>query len=49
MDGINQIFERFDLDQYFKAKFSGGDLKQSKPHPEIFIKSAEATGFGRNE
>ncbi|UKM63727.1 HAD family phosphatase [Flavobacteriaceae bacterium GSB9] len=49
MDGINQIFERFDLNQYFKAKFSGGDLKQSKPHPEIFIKSAAATGFTREE
>lgn len=49
MGGINQIFERFNLDQYFKAKFSGGDLKQSKPHPEIFIKSAEATGFNREE
>ncbi|NJX16763.1 HAD family hydrolase [Tamlana crocina] len=49
MSGINQIFERFDLNQYFKAKFSGGDLKQSKPHPEIFLKSAEATGYNREE
>ncbi|MFL1011558.1 HAD family hydrolase [Flavisericum labens] len=49
MGGIKQIFERFDLNQYFKAKFSGGDLKQSKPDPEIFIKSAESTGFKREE
>ncbi|XCF07556.1 HAD family phosphatase [Tamlana crocina] len=49
MGGINQIFERFDLNQYFKAKFSGGDLKQSKPHPEIFLKSAEATGYNKEE
>jgi len=49
MPTINQIFERFDLDQYFVAKLSGGDLKQSKPHPEIFIKAAEATGFSRKE
>ena len=41
MDNINRIFERFDLDQYFKAKISGADLKASKPHPEIFIKAAE--------
>ena len=41
MLNINRIFERFDLDQYFKAKISGADLKASKPHPEIFIKAAE--------
>ncbi len=49
MIGINQIFERFDLNQYFIAKFSGADLKQSKPHPEIFIKAAESTGFSKSE
>lgn len=41
MDNINRIFERFDLNQYFKAKISGADLKASKPHPEIFIKAAQ--------
>lgn len=49
MTSINQIFERFDLDQYFVSKLSGGDLKASKPHPEIFIKAAEASGFNTNE
>ena len=49
MNGINQIFERFDLNKYFSAKFSGADLKQSKPHPEIFIKAANSTGFKREE
>ena len=49
MPNINQIFERFNLNQYFVAKLSGGDLKQSKPHPEIFIKAAEASGFSTNE
>ncbi|WP_282136324.1 HAD family hydrolase [Seonamhaeicola maritimus] len=49
MTSINQIFDRFELDQYFIAKLSGGDLKQSKPHPEIFIKAAEATGFKKEE
>ena len=49
MHGINQIFDRFDLNQYFSAKFSGADLKQSKPHPEIFIKAAESTGFNKSE
>ncbi|MGH1385267.1 HAD family hydrolase [Kordia sp.] len=44
---INNVFERFDLNQYFIAKFSGADLKQSKPHPEIFEKAAYATGYER--
>ena len=46
---INNVFTRYDLDQYFIAKLSGADLKASKPHPEIFIKAAEASGFNKNE
>ena len=49
MPSINMIFERFDLNQYFKAKLSGADLKASKPHPEIFEKAAVASGFKSNE
>lgn len=37
---INRVFKRFDLDKYFVAKISGADLKDSKPHPEIFEKAA---------
>ena len=40
MVNINRVFDRFDLNQYFKAKISGADLKESKPHPEIFEKAA---------
>ena len=47
MPNINRIFDRFNLNQYFVAKLSGADLKQSKPHPEIFIKAAEAAGQPR--
>jgi len=42
METINRVFTRFDLNQYFVAKLSGADLKQSKPHPEIFEKAAIA-------
>ncbi len=49
MPNIIRIFDRFDLNPYFSAKFSGADLKQSKPHPEIFIKAAESTGFNKSE
>lgn len=44
MINIDRIFDRFELNQYFSAKISGADLKQSKPHPEIFIKAAELAG-----
>lgn len=49
MNGINQIFERFNLNQYFIGKFSGADLEKSKPHPEIFVKAAAHTGFSKAE
>jgi HAD superfamily hydrolase (TIGR01509 family) len=49
MPGIERIFNRFDLNAYFKAKLSGADLKASKPHPEIFINAAKASGFKTSE
>ena len=49
MASINRIFQRFGLDRYFKDKLSGAELKASKPHPEIFIKAAKATGFSPEE
>lgn len=38
------VFEKFDLEQYFIGKISGAELKESKPHPEIFLKAAEIAG-----
>ncbi len=49
MTTINNVFTRFNLDQYFIAKLSGADLKASKPHPEIFINAAKASGFSKQE
>ena len=49
MPNINRIFNRFNLNTYFIGKFSGADLKESKPHPEIFIKAANHTGFLKTE
>lgn len=34
---IDMVFEKFGLEKYFIGKISGADLKESKPHPEIFI------------
>lgn len=39
---INNVMNRFHLDQFFSDKLSGADLVASKPHPEIFIKAAAA-------
>ena len=49
MPTINRVFKRFNLDPYFKAKLSGADLAVSKPHPEIFIKAAAASGYSKAE
>jgi beta-phosphoglucomutase-like phosphatase (HAD superfamily) len=49
MANINMIFKKFSLDQYFKAKISGADLKASKPHPEIFEKAAKLSGHSKNK
>ena len=49
MTTINNVFTRFNLDRYFVAKLSGADLKASKPHPEIFIKAAESSGYKKSE
>ncbi len=40
MENIDRVFNRFELNQFFKAKISGADLVKSKPHPEIFEKAA---------
>ena len=47
MVNIERVFNRFNLHQYFKAKISGADLKQSKPHPEIFEKAAILSEFSK--
>lgn len=49
MQTIESVFNRFELGPYFKAKLSGADLKASKPHPEIFLKAAETSGFKKEQ
>lgn len=38
---IHMVFEKFNLGKYFVGKISGADLKESKPHPEIFLLAAK--------
>ena len=49
MTNIDRIFQKFDLNKYFKSKISGADLKESKPNPEIFLKAAKLTGYNKEE
>lgn len=37
---INLILDKFDLKTYFTVVVSGDDVKNGKPHPEIFLKAA---------
>lgn len=41
---INMVFEKFGLEKYFNGKISGAELKESKPHPEVFLLAAEMAG-----
>ncbi|CAA7196025.1 HAD family hydrolase [Chryseobacterium potabilaquae] len=41
MTTINMVFEKFGLEKYFSGKISGADLKESKPHPEVFLLAAK--------
>lgn len=49
MENINRVFDRFELNPYFKGKFSGADVPKSKPHPELFLKAKDFTGFRNTE
>lgn len=41
---IDFILKKFELKRYFHTIVSGEDVKEGKPHPEIFLKAARAVG-----
>ncbi len=43
-DNIPFILDELDLRRYFKAVVGGADIQHGKPHPEIFLKSAQILG-----
>ncbi|QCX52781.1 HAD family phosphatase [Elizabethkingia sp. JS20170427COW] len=49
MTTINWVLQKFDLEKYFIGKISGADLKESKPHPEIFELAAEMSGEDKKD
>ncbi len=44
MEIIDIILQKFKLSDLFIAKVSGSELAHSKPHPEIFLRSAQLAG-----
>lgn len=46
---IKIVLEKFNLAHFFKAFFSDRDLKNKKPHPEIFLHLADQMRVGINE
>lgn len=42
---VDLIVEKFNLDKYLSVIMSGEDVKEGKPNPEIFIKTAEKLGL----
>ena len=43
-DNIPFILDELDLRRYFQAVVGGHDVQHGKPHPEIFLKSAQILG-----
>jgi HAD superfamily hydrolase (TIGR01509 family) len=41
METIDIVVNKFKLAEFFIAKVSGSELAHSKPHPEIFLRSAQ--------
>ena len=39
------IFDRLQITHYFKALIDGNSVQHSKPHPEVFLKGAQALGL----
>lgn len=42
---IKDVLQICDLEKYFKVTMSGEQFKESKPNPEIFLKTAKELGF----
>ena len=41
---VNIIFDKLELDPYFKIKLARDHIKNVKPHPEIYLKGAQIFG-----
>ncbi|MEO9967885.1 MAG: beta-phosphoglucomutase family hydrolase [Reichenbachiella sp.] len=46
---VEDVFERFGLDDYFTHSVSATEVHQYKPHPETFLKCASLLGIQPND
>ena len=46
---VDLIVEKFDLKKYLKVIMTGTDVKEGKPSPEIFLKTAEKLGISPSD
>lgn len=42
---VNLVLDGLGIRHYFKAVLSAADVTQGKPHPEVFLRAAEALGI----
>jgi len=42
---IDEMLQKFSIEEYFDIIVSGSDVKHSKPHPEIFLMAAKKLGI----
>jgi len=45
LENIKTVLKMLPVGRYFKAIVSGSDIKHGKPHPEVFLKTAERLGL----
>jgi beta-phosphoglucomutase family hydrolase len=48
-DNMNFVLDELQLRPYFRAAFHAGDVRQGKPHPEIFQKAAAALDLSADD
>lgn len=46
---ISYLLQNQNIDHYFEFYVSGHELKNGKPHPDIFLKALEESGFKKDE
>lgn len=46
---VDHMIKQFNLEKYFIVTMSGNDIIHSKPHPEIFLKTAKKLNVRPNE
>jgi beta-phosphoglucomutase len=46
---IGTVLDKLGISEYFSAIISAADVKRGKPHPEVYLKAAEAVGVNPSD